>query len=866
MNKKNKGFTLIEVLATIAIIAVVTLIATIAYTRVRKNIISKEYKNLKSLIEIAGVKYASKTGYSDFYVEELIEEGYLEPDDNNNNIYDPRDEDHPLNCHLVHVSYDDNSNYKARLEDEEHKVNDGCDPTRKKSFANDLGLTVLITKTDINYINNANNGSKLTTKSDDIYKNINIMTVGGNKWTNKQLDITASLLHDSGFTPYYADIIGAKYIWNKNPDTTTIEPNRTHTTNVKEYYNDYYYLDVYTVDDHHFQSKFMYKYDEQKPVIYEEKTKYANPLDEFIWKKSKTILMYVTDKNGIGLDKIYAGTKPCEELKKDPNLGKVAVPSSQVQSYVVDDVEAGIDGENGEINLCAIDKLGNLADTKTFVVKKIDITPPHCTKDLKANRKNDVIGEHNKYQWESRTVRQYCFDNNMINGKLVVGSDCTKGRDYYSKTWSTTTKVGYITITDNVGWTTNCPVDVYVDRTAPVCNRATGNTQEHKNNNSATTLGVGSTDNWDQNFRHITQYCYDEHVGCKQNSWSKNWSWSESNPVIRTGTITIYDKVPKCSQKSITSSNCSNYDSIKDTAENLDNYNNSRTCTEGIYIDHVPPKVYQNANAFHGENRIKAYCTDTIDGVEGSGVASFEASASTKGKTNILPCTSGASNCASGNGPTISNTTGAGLQFKLIYNTHSISAANNVKVTGTCVDKAGNTDQDKELNFEANIASSIGNDYIGVTVDGCQLKEYRAKTAEECSHYSYDCSAKDTSCNGSNSGEKSTCCLQGADPAFGCKVIEENPSKYKNFGKLVAREKYNNDPRVQYMKYKDGDTVKYYFIPHIQSDEYMENCIDDNGVIKCSVGRECLVFNCYPDFPLVSAQEVRNYICGNYTR
>ena len=47
---KNKGFTLIEVLATIAIIAVVTLIATVTYTKVRKNLVNKQYKNLKSIL------------------------------------------------------------------------------------------------------------------------------------------------------------------------------------------------------------------------------------------------------------------------------------------------------------------------------------------------------------------------------------------------------------------------------------------------------------------------------------------------------------------------------------------------------------------------------------------------------------------------------------------------------------------------------------------------------------------------------------------------------------------------------------------------------------------------------------------------
>lgn len=863
MKKNNKGFTLIEVLATIAIIAVVTLIATITYSKVRTNILKREYKNLKTLIETAGVKYTSKTGIDTFYVLELIEQGYLEPDDASNNIYDPRD-GHPLNCHEVKVDRDTNGNYVAELKEGEHKVNDGCDPNR--GHPKSIDMTLLIHNTGINYLTTTNSseiGSQSknkTTKPKTIYDDINIVVDGSNRWTSKQLDITANILSQSGFIPYYLDINGAKYVWNRNTDTTTVEPNRSYTTNFIEFFNDDFYLDLYTKDGKHMQTSKPVKFDQQKPALYGEKTAYGNPLDETRWTATKTLIIYATDRNGVGLDRVYAGSRPCTDLLYDPKMGTKAVSNKTVHYHTVDDLESGIDGNNGDINICAIDKLGNLAED-TFTITKLDVTPPRCQKAMKAKRSDDVIDEDTEYQYAERTIRQYCYDNNMINGKTVIGSGCTA--TYFEKSWSSTTKVGYIRIKDNVGHTTDCPVNVYVDRTAPVCAKSTGNTQSDKSNHNATTLGVGTTDNWDQNYRHITRYCADDHVGCKAQTYSKNWEWSSSNPIIRTGTIRIYDKVKKCSQKSTINNNCSNYNSIKGTAENDDNYNNHRDCTEGVYIDHVPPQVYQNANAFHGENRVKAYCTDTIDGVEGSGVASFEAGATTRGNTNILPCSSGASNCASGNGPKISNTTGAGLQFKLTYNTLSISDANNVKVTGTCVDKAGNTDQDKELNFAANIASSVGNDYIGVTVDGCQLKEYRAKTAEECSHYSYDCSAHDTSCNSSNSGEKSTCCLQGADPAYGCKVVEENPSKYKDFnGQYVPRQTYKNDPRVQYMTYNG----KHYLTPPTDSVEYAQNCYDDNGIIRCSMGRECLVFNCYPDFPLVSAQEVRNYICGNYTR
>ena len=848
MNKKYKGFTLIEVLATIAIIAVVSLIATIAYGKIRTGLLNKEYNNLKSLIEIAGVKYTSKTGYTAYFVRDLIEEGYLEPDDDTNNIYDPRTHK-SLNCHIVEVKKDKNMNYVATLGTKSFLLNDGCDENRVQKIVNDINMTALITTTNINYLTTTNAseiGAKSKTKSNNIYSGINIVINQGSRWTNKQLDITANILGASGNIPYYVDITGARYIWNKNTDTTTIEPNRTHTTNVYEFYDGYYYLDLYTKSNQHLQSKITYKYDKQKPILYGKKTRYANPLDENVWKKSKVLLIYATDKDGVGLDRIYAGVRPCEDLLKDPNLGTAAVPNSQVHTYNVNDVEAGINGENGEINICVVDKLGNLSSDK-FTVKKIDVTPPQCAR---------VTGDHDKYQWEARTVKQYCYDNNTINGKNVIGSGCTNGDDPYPKTWSTTTKVGTIRITDNVGWTTDCPVNVYVDRTPPICAYTTGNTQAHKNNNGATTLGIGTTDNWDQNFRHVTQYCADKHVGCKVDSVSDEWEWSQANPLIVTGTITIKDKVPRCSQESETGY-CVNYESIKNTDDNLYSKNQSTVCTVGVYIDHVPPMVYQVSYRFHGGNRIKAYCTDTIDGVDGSGVKQFTASASTSGSTTINPCHS-AGDCSTSYGPSITNATGEALQFKVGL-PGTITSSDNVTVDGTCTDKAGNIDHNSGLTYAADLDDSSGNNYINNTINGCQLKEFRAKTARECENLSYDCSVQDQICNGdSNPGRGSTCCYQGEDKHYGCKQAS---SSLTNFGEYKPFNQYDRIPDVSYMIYNGEE-----YLPPDKETDFAEYCYRNFDVVECEQGRKCLHFGCYLDHPGVSSSEIRRYICGNYTR
>ena len=691
-----------------------------------------------------------------------------------------------------------------------YKLNDGCDPS--KTTYNNFGLTVKITQTNINYLTTTNAselGSKSTKKANNIYSGINIIVNQGTRWTNKQLDITASLPFSQ--VPRTGNLIDARYIWNKNPDNTTTTP--SHTTNVHEFYNELYYLDIYTKENEHFQNSFKYSYDQQKPVLYEDKTRYANPLDENVWKKSKTILIYVTDNEGVGLDRIYAGSKPCSDILKDPNMGVAATPHSDVQPYEVNDVEAGKDGENGLINICVTDKLGNLT-TGQFRVKKIDITPPQCDR---------VVGDHNKYQYTNRTVHQYCYDNNVINGKKVIGSGCTHGEDTpYEKTWSTTTTVGTIKITDNVGWTTDCQVNVYVDKTPPVC---------------GTAQGAGSTSQWNQEERDINQYCIDYHVGCKQPYYHKHWS-KALGEYITTDTITIYDKDILCSQKSpITNSNdCRNYDSIKNTEAN--EHNNSTVCTVGVYIDHVEPYVVTQSLTVAVGNSAKLVCKDDCHGdcpTDNSGVKTFKATFG---------------------GTTKTNSDGSALKFKM-------NSEGSYTVSYECEDNAGNkVTGSKTYTVETppssgNVSTTFGKTctYNGKT---CHMGNWRSwSQVQGCSLFSYDCVCEDKICsNSTNQGAGSTCCLTGEDKKYGCK---QSASSDTDFGTYLPFEAVGGYDNVLYANYNS----EYYVYP-----TSMSYCMD-NGVsgsivhYKCTHGRKCLHFNCYMDNP--GTQRPMQFICGNYS-
>ena len=848
MNKKSRGFTLVEMLAVIAIISVITLVATITYNKVRKNVINKQFDNLEALIETAGIKYAAKTGIRGFFVEELIKEGYLEPDDDDNQIYDPRNHE-SLNCHIVKVKIDENDKYTASLSTTEYRNDNGCDKNKTEPYNNNLYLTAKIHGTSINYLTSASSefGSVINGKSDNVYKNVKIVSVSGNRWTNKQLDITANLTVDSVNYPLYGDpttqsigaLEGARYIWNKNPDTSSQGAN--HTTSVVEFFDNNYYLDVYTANDDHYQGSVLYKYDNQKPVIYEETITYASKSIENGWATSKRITFSVTDKDGVGLDRVYAGTRPCSDLLKDSSLGDKAVANSVLQSYVVNDVESGKDGENGRINICAVDKLGNLADTGHFTIKKVDITKPHCKKKEKAKRSDDVIDEHNKYQYYDRTIRQYCYDNNRINGILVIGSGCDGSKDsngyvYFQKTFSPSSgsaiTVGEITIKDKVGHTKDCDVDVYVDRKAPNCSTVTGHGHDTE---TFSTSGVGSTSNWDISDRSIRQYCTDDHVGCRDPYYSKSWHKDEEE-FIETDTIRIYDKVPQCSQVSTLNSNCSSVN--LNSSSNLYDSNNSRLCTVGVYIDHVKPRILQRGTWYVSGNRGKLGCID-----DHSGAAYFY----TKNKNT---------------GQTKTNYDGSKIKYTL-------TGSGDINFDTTCTDAAGN-EAEKEVSFMHTVAQAFDQNsrahldvmsvwphefnvgsspWANSPLDEsgtCYLEHNYQTRADFCLAESYDCYVEERGCSGSNVGQEfKTCCLMGTDPAYGCRQTQS----LTNFDEpLEISERYTY---ADYITYKNV----HYYVPN--SNDYN---LRPNGSVVYNSGSLCTDFKCWRE--AWSGNAI--FICGNY--
>lgn len=241
------------------------------------------------------------------------------------------------------------------------------------------------------------------------------------------------------------------------------------------------------------------------------------------------------------------------------------------------------------------DNVGNARNCS--VNAYVDKTPPTC-------------GSNNgSTSWtnSSRTISVNCSDSQ---------SGCSKSS--FSQYFSSNTKTSSITIRDNVGHTTTCPVNVYIDKTSPTCGYNNGSTSWTNSNRTVTvncndsggsgcssvsktfssttktsnitlrdgagnsvSCGVnvyvdktppscngssGTSTTWTRSDRNISVGCVDSDSGCKQGSFSKYYNYTK-----KTDNITIYDWA-----------------------------GNSRNCGVNVYVDKTPP--YTPVTSFESGN------------------------------------------------------------------------------------------------------------------------------------------------------------------------------------------------------------------------------------------------------------------------
>lgn len=140
----NKGFSLVELIGSLVILSLILLIAIPSITGISNIIKKNQRKNVISEIEINGARYAFETGETLFFVDDLVHYGYMDSDDEDDNIIDPISNE-SLNCYPVKAEKEGDYYRATFIEDnsyncDKNKLKD--DNTNVKIVAKSGGKTI----------------------------------------------------------------------------------------------------------------------------------------------------------------------------------------------------------------------------------------------------------------------------------------------------------------------------------------------------------------------------------------------------------------------------------------------------------------------------------------------------------------------------------------------------------------------------------------------------------------------------------------------------------------------------------------------------------------------------------------------------
>jgi len=315
---KKKGFTIVELLAAIALLGVILVIATISISSVGKKIRQKQRDNLVLDIKIAARRYIANTGLSKVFVQTLIEEGYITTDSDDKNIYDPVT-DESLNCYYVSVE-----------EDKEKFIAGDC---QLESISNAvLSMTYC-------------SGNNCTP-----YAAI------PSEWINYSqifLGVKSTLALEDDAT----------YTWITPLSPDLVDNSVKHQIEIPAvgYINDVYEV-IVTSNNKEYRASARLKVDIVPPIVSD-----ISVSDEMVYTQSKNINAVITD-NESGLA-AFAITKDASM----PSSDKWTPINEKVRSITQ------VINENGTYYIWVKDVAGNVNVSSKIEIAKIDTTPPECT-------------------------------------------------------------------------------------------------------------------------------------------------------------------------------------------------------------------------------------------------------------------------------------------------------------------------------------------------------------------------------------------------------------------------------------------------------------------------------------------------------
>ena len=419
--KNKKGFTLVELLSVIVLLGIIITIGLFSISSIRKTILDRQYKNLKTEIELAAEKYYQDTENTFFYVQTLIDEGYIKTDNSSLNIYSPIDSN-IMNCYMINVV-----DGKATLDDK--KKNEECNA----EIAGNYELKII----------------RENDKTSD-------------KWYKESEELSAVIKSDNSVDDSLI------YTWTTDLNPNTIWDKRKfdlkNLLNEKGgVINDVFYVQANSVDKSYRSAGKRIKIDKVKPIIDS-----ADAGEQNDWVKQRDVTIKAHDLGSGIVGYLFSDKADCSG-----NFEKLTKPQNEFTLKRTFK-------SNGEYYFCLIDDAGNISDSEKIVIQKVDGKPPKCYYN---NENYEWHSGSRTISYGCQDDESGC-DKLIVNGRNTYTcreNNCnifTQNKDYNEtydkiKINDTEKSIGTFKIIDKNGNETTCPdsnkqyLNLYLDNTNP---------------------------------------------------------------------------------------------------------------------------------------------------------------------------------------------------------------------------------------------------------------------------------------------------------------------------------------------------------------------------------------------------------------
>lgn len=419
--KNKKGFTLMELLSVIVLLGIIITIGLFSISSIRKAILDRQYKNLKTEIELAAEKYYQDTENTFFYVQTLIDEGYIKTDNSSLNIYSPIDSK-IMNCYMINVV-----DGKATLDDK--KKNEECNA----EIAGNYELKII----------------RENDKTSD-------------KWYNESEELSAvksdNSVDDSLIYTWTTDL-NPNTIWDKRKfDLKNLLSEKGGVI------NDVFYVQANSVDKSYRSAGKRIKIDTVKPII--DNVNISG--DQNKWVKQRDVTIKAHDLGSGIVGYLFSDKADCSG-----NFEKLTKPQNEFTLKRTFK-------SNGEYYFCLIDDAGNISDSEKIVIQKVDGKPPKCYYN---NENYEWHSGSRTISYGCQDDESGC-DKLIVNGRKTYtcsGNNCnifTQNKDYNEtydkiKINDTEKSIGTFKIIDKNGNETTCPdsnkqyLNLFLDNTNP---------------------------------------------------------------------------------------------------------------------------------------------------------------------------------------------------------------------------------------------------------------------------------------------------------------------------------------------------------------------------------------------------------------